>query len=242
MYRKFLSLGNSKELGYAFDSQAFDMKAPMHDHFRAFHTYGDGAVQHSPDWAVTFEQLSDYLASLAEVMQTDEELLDSAKYALGRRPSTKAIEFAASVIWKAAKDTDKVWRPKYFSVTEMKISSSSEKRHDKRYQEITDVHDGTPGAIFRVLIPEHSDGIEKYSYASAIRDWVLEGDNRGYMQLPGLFLKWSKDQQDAQKLRDAYEACWNLVQAYQYRHMAIGHLENYKRHLPPPDVAKSDAA
>ncbi len=241
MYRKFLSLGNPKELGYAFDSQAFDTKAPIHDHFRVFQTYGDGLCQHSGDWAATSEQITDYLASLAVVLQTDEELLDQVKYSLANRPSNKSIEFAASILWKAPKD-DKSWsKPRYFSVTEQKISSSPEKRHDKRYQEITDVYDGSPEAIFRILVREYSDGIEKYCYASAIRDWVHEGDNRGYMQLPGIFLKWSKDNQDAQKLRDAYEACWYLIQAYQYRHMANGHLENYKRSLPQPEI-KSDAA
>lgn len=235
MLRKFASLGHSSEFAYAFDSQAFDMKAPMHDHFRMFHTYGDDLCQHSGDWPVQVEFITDYLISLAVAMQTDEELLDGAKYALSNRPHVNAIQFAATVLWK---DDGK---RRYFSVNEAKISSSPSKQYDKRYQEITDIHDGSPKSIYRILIAEHSDGIQKYSYASAIRDWVLAHPDRGWMELPGQFLQWSKDRDDARKLYEAYESCWNLVQSYQFRHMANVGIENYKRSLTPP-VAQSDAA
>ncbi len=156
-------------------------------------------------------------------MAENKELLNNARYSLASRPNREAIEFAASIRWNEKKR-------QYYSVSEQKVSSSEAKRHDKRYFEITDVHDGSPNAIFRVLVREYSDGIEKYAYASAIRDWLLEDtDHRGYMQLPGEFLKWSKDRDDAMSLYNAYEACWHLVQAYQFRHTATGHLNNYKR-------------
>src|SRR6266478_141125 len=129
MYKKFPSLAHSKEFAYAFDSDAFDTKAQMNGHYRMFQTYGDGLTAHSSDWSITKEYFADYLASLAAVMVDDVELLESVRFTLADRPSTKAIAFAASIHWK---EGDKV---RYFSRNEMKVSSSPSKVHDKRYEE-----------------------------------------------------------------------------------------------------------
>jgi hypothetical protein len=234
MHFKFKSLRH-KEQGYAYDTGSFDMKAPMFDHFRVFQTYGDGLTQHSHDWSVTFEYLADYLASLAVAMTGNEELTDAVKFHIARRPNNREIEFAAGIHYNEKKR-------QYYSVKELKVSSSDSKRHDKRYFEITEVNNGSPNAIFRVLVPEDSMGLEKYIYASAIRDWLHEND-RGYMQLPTEFLNWSHDRAVAQDLHNAYEACWHLVQSNQYQHTAKGHLDNYKRAhqieepVPAPEAA-----
>ncbi len=239
MHKKFASLAHSKEHAYAFDSDAYDSKAPMDAHFRMFQTYGDGLIQHSTDWPVTAEFLGDFLASFAVAMMEDEELLDRAKYSLADRPSDQAIEFAATVVWKENPKT------RYFSAQEMRISSNPNKRHDKRYQELRDFHDGSPNSIFRVLIPEYAHGMEAYCYATAIRDWLLKSGDRPYMELPGEFLRWSKDRESAIQLRNGYESCWCLIQSHQLRHLANSNLESYKRTLPQPvdkPVEKSDAA
>jgi hypothetical protein len=52
MHKRFASLAHSAEFAYAYDSQAWDSKAPIETHFRQYHNYGDRLVQHSPDWNI----------------------------------------------------------------------------------------------------------------------------------------------------------------------------------------------
>lgn len=230
MLKKFESIAHSKEFGYAYDSQAFDVKAPILDHFRMFQTYGDGLCQHSGDWSVTSEHLTDYLASLAVAMLADEELTEQIAWNIGRRPSLKQIRFAASIIWKEGKR-------KYYNLSEMKISGHPDKQYDKRYKEIEPYHDGTAAVVYSMLIPEYADGLQRYAFATAVRDYFLE-DGAGYMELIGEFLKWTTTREDARKLRDAFEACERLTAALEARHRAQCAIENYRRSLPQPKTAE----
>jgi len=241
-YRKFKSLANEKDHGYAYDSSAFETKAQVDGHFRMYQTYGDGLTQHSSDWTITREYIADYLASFAVAMLTDEELLKGACYSIGHRPGSDQIAFAASVVYQKPKDDKQYVKPRYFSLNEMKVSSSDSKRHDKRYEEVREFHDGSAKSIFRILIPEYADGLMVYAYADAIREWALEDNARAYTQLPGLFLEWTKDHDAAQQLHNAYTACWNLVQAYQLRHSAEAAIDNYKRRAGIETPPASEAA
>ena len=239
MFKRFASIAHGKEFGYAYDSQAWTSNAPIESHFRVFHTYGDSQVQHSPDWSVTVEELADYLASLAQAMQSDDELARDLFYTIWRRPSDKEIAFAASVIFKAPAD-DKGWNRKrvYFSPKEMKISKSPAKEHDKRYFEVTDAHDGSAKSIYRILIGEYSDGLQKYITAEAIREWTQANDGP-WMELPAEFLGWFKDDRDQREksrhLRDAYEACKNITESYRLRANVESSLANYKRSVEPKE-------
>jgi hypothetical protein len=170
MLRKFKSIAHEQQFGYAYDSQAWTSNAPIESHFRMFDTYGDGLTQHSPDYSVQVEHLADYLVSLAEAMLADAELANELYYTIWQRPDAKHIAWAASVIYKAPKEGDWSAKRKYFSAKEMKVSASPLKQYDKRYEEVRDIHDGSPNSIFRILIPEYADGLQKYIYASAIRD------------------------------------------------------------------------
>ena len=140
MLKKFASIAD-KQYGYSYDSQAFDVHAPIDCHFRMFDTYADGLTQHSPDWSVQLDHLADYLASLAEAMLTDEELARNCLFTFSRRPSVKAIEFAASVKFKAAEEKDWLRGRRWFSAKELKLSKSPSREHDKRYEEVREVHD-----------------------------------------------------------------------------------------------------
>lgn len=229
MLRKFASLKHGKTHAYAFDSDAYDYKAPLYDHFRMYETYGDGLTQHSGDWSVTLEYLTDYLFSLATAMQTDAELVDRLKYAICDRPSKQAIEFAASIVFKEGKT-------RYFDLRERKISSSDSKRYDKRYTEITDVYDGSAKSIFRILSDDCTRGIAKFAYAHAIREWALDTDcmdskDRPYMQLEAVFLNWVSDNDSARQMRDAFHACLKLIEASFAVHSAKIDLENYGRSI-----------
>jgi hypothetical protein len=191
MLKKFKSIADNQH-GYSYDSQAFDIHAPIDCHFRMYKTYGDELTQHSPDWSVQLDHLADYLASLAEAMLSDEELARNLLFTFSRRPSVKAIEFAASVKFKAGEEKDWLKGRRWFSAKELKLSKAPSKEHDKRYEEGREVHDGSANSIFRILIGEYSSGLEKYLTADAIRDWVLAQERGGlYMQLPAEFLKWT---------------------------------------------------
>ena len=238
MLRKFQSLANPQQFGYAYDSEAYDHKAPLNDHFRMFQTYGDGLCQHSGDWSVDVEHLADYLFSLAAVMLTDEELGRQLLFTIHRYPCVKDIQFAASIVYKAPKENDWNAKRKYFSREEKKISSNENKRHDKRYTELTSEYDGSPLSIFRILTPEYADGFQKYCIAEAIREWTLNEEAPCYMGLAAKFLKWfdyetngSEYRNKALALRDAYQACKAVTDMWNQQANVKNKIENYQRSI-----------
>jgi hypothetical protein len=195
---------------------------------------------------VQLDHLADYLASLAEAMLADEELAQNCLFTFSRRPSVKAIEFAASVKYKAAEEKDWLTGRRWFSAKELKVSKASSREHDKRYEEVREIHDGSANSIFRILVGEYSSGLEKYLIADAIRDWVLAQDRGGlYMQMPAEFLKWTDDRDKARQLRDAVEACKNITESYRLRSAAESCITNYRRQVAPkpapePEVAREE--
>ena len=234
MLKKFKSIANDQH-GYSYDSQAWDSRAP-YSNFRMFDTCGDGLTQHSPDWSIQLEHLADYLMSLADAMRTDDELAQALVYTFARRPSLNEIEFAASVKYKAAEDKDWLKSRRWFSAKELKISKAPSKEHDKRYEEVREVHDGSPNSIFRILIGEYSSGLVKYLYPDAIRDWVLGQDRGGmYMPMTAEFLKWTDDREKARLLRDSVEACKNVTESYRLRMATESAIEHYRRSVAPKE-------
>lgn len=230
MRTKFASIAKPAEYAYVFDSDAYDSHPQVDSHFRMFATYGDGLCQHSGDWAITTEFMADYLASLATVMLADEELTKHAAYELTHAPSLKDIEFAASVVFK---ESDRDWsHRRYYSTSERKLTSSRAKQHDKRYEEIAEWNNGTPAAIYRMLIPSYAHGLIMYTYADAIRNWSLD-QTKLHMDMPAEFLNWFPGDRDkVQHLRHAYNACLSLARAYQLRCDALNELQNIR----PPAV------
>jgi len=243
MLKKFESIAD-KQHGYSYDSQAFDIHAPIDCHFRMYDTYGDGLCQHSPDWSVQLDHLADYLASLAQAMLADDELAQNCLFTFSRRPSVKAIEFAASVKFKASEEKDWLKSRRWFSAKELKVSKAPSKEHDKRYEEVRDIHDGSPNSIFRILIGEYSSGLEKYLTADAIRHWVLAEDRGGlYMPMTAEFLKWMDDRDKARQLRDGVEACKNITESVRLRSATESLIENYRRQVAPkPEPEAAQAA
>jgi hypothetical protein len=237
MFKKFASIAHSNDFGYSYDSQQWDSHAPIESNFRVFKNYGDGLCAHSPCWSVQLEQLPDFLMSLAEAMRTDDELAQALTYTFARRPSLKEIEFAASVKYRGHEEKDWLKSRRWFSAKERKVSKAPSKEHDKRYEEVREIHDGSPNSIFRILIGEYSSGLQKYLYADAIRDWVLAQDRDGmYMPMTAEFLKWTDDRDKARALRDAFEACKNVTESYRLRSAVESGVENYKRQVAPKEA------
>jgi hypothetical protein len=160
-------------------------------------------------------------------MFTDDELTKRAAYSLLRAPGLKQIEFAASVVYKES-DRDYSKR-RYYSVSELKLTSAKAKQHDKRYEEVSSWNTGEPGAIYRMLLPTYSHGLEMYLYADAIRTWTHD-QPRLYMALTAEFLNWfAGDRDKAQQLRHAFSACTALARAYQLRCEAQNELDSIRR-------------
>lgn len=167
------------------------------------------------------------------------ELAQNCLFTFSRRPSVKAIEFAASVKFKAGEEKDWLKGRRWFSAKELKVSKAPSKEHDKRYEEVREIHDGSPNSIFRILVGEYSSGLEKYLTADAIRDWVLAQDRGGlYMPMTAEFLKWTDDRDKVRQLRDAVEACKNITESVRLRSSTESLVENYRRSVAPkPEAA-----
>jgi hypothetical protein len=254
----FASLKEPDKYGYAYDSEAgWNSNFCLCRNYQQFETYGHGLIQHSGEWTVQVDFLADYLASAAKFCleaptENSENLLQHLRYEIMRRPVEKVIAFAASVVFKP-KDENTYYEKKtrWFSVEECKISTSDSKRYDKRYQQVRydkryqqveKCHDGSPDAIYRMLITEHADGLQFYTYADAIRDWCQdgEGNERPYFYgLTAQFLKWFDSKTEpARDLRYAYNAIRSLCEAYQHHSEAETALQN----LHWPIEAKTEDA
>lgn len=237
MFRKFASIGNPDTMGYSFDTEQWSGNAPIHTAFRAYQTYGDGLTQHSGDWPITSEQFADYMVSLAQAMLADQELAEHLHFTIARAPNRKAIEFAASIVFKPAGgegDVSGCYRrekkARYFSMEERKVTASDAKQYDKRYQKVESWCDGSPYAIYRMLLPEHANGLERYQWAHAIHEWICSTDGL-YMELPARFIKWTEDNDTARKMRDAFEAAAHVVESVRLRNAAESEIVNVKQRM-----------
>lgn len=236
MIRKFPSIARPAEYGYAYDSSKHEYDAPIDSHFRMYQTYGDGVIQHSYDWPVTWDHFADYCGSLAAAMVADEELTAHLVYTfLSCRVDPRSFEFAAGVVFKPL-SADEPWerKPRYFSVSERKITSSPAREFDKRYRRVENWCDGSAAAIFRMVCPEYADGLEKYQVAAALYDWTRADDSRPWMPRPSEFLKITQNDLDKSvAIENAWNACVSLCRAYEARQTAIAAINNYRRMMEP---------
>lgn len=237
MFRKFASIAHSDKYGYAYDSEKWEYRtAPfLQMKFRMFETCGDGLTQHSPDWSVTEDFATDYLFSLAAVMIEDEELARDAAYCFNDKPRAEIIKFASALVYNPEKD--KEWaKQRFFYLGEQKVTRNPDKRHDDRYKELKDWHDGTPKSIYSIIVPEHCHGLTRWIYANAVRDWAGENMKNGFMEMPAVHLGWFKDGvksqgeqfQRAREFRDAVESCQSIGESYRQRKIGIQEVQCYR--------------
>jgi hypothetical protein len=252
VYVTFPSLMHPTEFGYAFDSESWRRdNGGVEAKFRMFYTYGDGLTKHSNDWAVTYEYLGDYLASLAQFMlanrppypttndedptwtETERQRIQLARsigYIVLERPPLANIEFAASIIWKESDDEYGKYR--YYSLAEKKITRNKEKQHDKRYHRIERSDDGSSGAILRIIRSEHTDGMELLCYATAIKEWTDTQPDK-WCDSPARLLGWWKDDPNESRkkaiLHYGFDAIKSVALMYQSERAAYCDLGNYLR-------------
>jgi hypothetical protein len=166
---------------------------------------------------VPVELLGDYLASLALAMLADNELSKEVYWRFSSTISENDIEFAASIIWKEGKR-------RYYSTELRKISSVQTKQYDRRFEPITSEMDGSPKAIFDLLITDNGgSGLYKYGVANDIRNWLWKRNSKKtkrknvYMDQPAEFLGWTTDNTLIHCIRNGYEACKFAVAAHTAR-------------------------
>jgi hypothetical protein len=249
VYARFKSLMYPAEFGYAFDSDAWSRNnnGGVNSKFRMYHTYGDGLTAHSPDWGITYEYLGDYLASLARYLldnrpasldadaedlkeheRQTRELFRSISYIVMERPRQEVIEFAASVIWKES--DDEYSKQRFYSIGEKKITKNREKQHDKRYHRIERSDDGSAQAVLRMVVPEYADGMERFCYAVAVKEWFDAQPNKWCESAARLIGWWNEDEDSHTKkaiLRYGFDAIRAIANMYQGEQAARNSLSNY---------------
>jgi hypothetical protein len=232
MVKKFASIEHPEKYGYAYDSECWNRSEHvfLNRKFRMFETYGDGLCRHSDDWSVSEDFATDYMNSLALAMIEDEELCKELYFTLGQKPADCKMVFAASLIYG---EKDKEWtKRRYYSISLEKVTRNREKEHDDRYKEIAEWNNGTPEAIYRAILPEYADGLERWQYAQWVREWSEANLKQNWMEMPAVFLKWFREKSDAaREFRDSFECCWDLARAYALRESATNHLKYYRERI-----------
>ena len=225
MIYRFPSIAQPESIGFAFNTQVSFTNEQTSGYFRAYKTFGDGETQHSGDWSVGTDALADYLTSLTQAMLKDDALALSAVSALTMEPSLAAIQFAASLICKPS-DLDGGIKRRFWSLEQLRVSSSASKQHDKRYVAFAEWMDGSPKAILRILTPDYASPFLSYCYVEAVRNWIL--DQSLNMELPGLYIGWFAEHHFARQLHAAYTMGRSAAQAAQYRDAAQVQLDCYR--------------
>ena len=224
---KFASLAHPSKYGYAFDTSAYSSSSETHYYFRQFETYGDGLIQHSGDWGVTFEYLADYCASLANAMLSNLDLVRAAGYAFRPNVDSETLAFAASVVWKESDNS--YGKQRYVSMSLRKMGGES-KRHDKRFEEVNRYMDGSCASIMRLICGEYIRGFDRYLNSESVRLWACAQKNH-----PGYGECWHEyfngDWHKNNALRRSIETCRMLVEAANNRDMAECWLTGYKNDL-----------
>jgi hypothetical protein len=197
-----------------------------------YDTFNDGDVQHSSESPVMNESATDYLASLlAHIASVDagerDEMLEAIAYDWPNmeHKSRDEIVFAINLEHKSGKT-------RYYNLDECKISSAESKRHDKRWEVVSEYIDGSPSSAFRLLHTGFSWGLKKYALADKIADVWREVKGRTITHFDVAILSgMESDSEDweaqdrrianANNLSTAFNGINLLVKSYRYTEYAL---------------------
>jgi len=185
----FKSLAKSDETCFVWNpSNYMQERASVDCSLTKYATYGDGMTAHTPDYAISSDEFVDYCYSFADWMLANPaEAVDlSSLYKLTQQCRPEVLEFAASVKYKAAKEPGGYVKPMYYSLDQRKISGSENKRHDKRYEEITKYHDGGHESMYRILVKDFHSPLHSFLIQLEIRDYLQTIDGNLYLPTPRL--------------------------------------------------------
>lgn len=171
-YHKFRSLLNSDKYVFVYNTDGdwdryYRFVCPLDIKAWVYETLGDGMTAHTPDMPVGVDLFVDYCVSLAQYILTSEP---DAVANIGRfgivHLNRDAMAFAFNV--KRTEKEKESFIKKFFCVSERKMSANDAKRHDKRWHEVRDCHDGTVSGAFNVLWDgqenHRMDLLERYTW------------------------------------------------------------------------------
>lgn len=130
-----------------------------------YQCFNDGMVQHSPHCLIYGDNIVDCLVSMAFFVNDNKNDNDLMKLVSDVWPTDiykDKIDFARSIKFNPDKR-------KFYSITELKTSTSEKMQYDKRYELIPEWADGSIDCLCRMLIPSFSNGLEKFYYYDQLR-------------------------------------------------------------------------
>lgn len=175
---------NGAKVAYELDAgyNNYDKKgsAPLCVSITQYETFGDGTTKHSNSWCAQFHELTDVCLSFAAAIMAeprDKEHWHVLSHLLNRW-NKRAMEFALSVKFKEGKE-------QWYSLVELKVSSSESKRNDRRYEKVESWHVGGPVSALNILLKERNlDWIERMILAYRLRE--MQSD------LDGWYVNWEE--------------------------------------------------
>lgn len=218
------------------EREDYSSRDGLHWSIYEFDTYGDGDVQHAPEHRMfDVENWADALMSLAPtIIQTPDEYLGKLVRAQPSAVSDKLILWAATVRY----DENKF---RYYSLADMKVSTTESKRHDRRWSPVPNWADGSALSATRLLGTDGEspldfmirlDTVERImeDYGALVR-WTHEKLNRPDPNFP------------SHALRDAvrcYAEAWQVIAGrHAVRRMTECWHNNYIRKEESSDVERN---
>jgi hypothetical protein len=238
MFIKFPSIAHGDKYGYLFNSDEWQ-GGEICPRMRFFETYGHGLVQHSPDRPITKEFVKDWLISAAAFMLTEDvkaeedTLTVGLAYILNEDTRVDKIAFASKLVWTDKDEKAPYNKRRFYSMELLKVSSNYDKRHDKRYSELNESHNGSAQSIFNLVLPHYSTGLRSFQTAIAIAEWLEKQDDRRGMDHAAQFVGWVpkgdySDYRAAVEIREAFDAAQAITKAarlLRYAKCAVGNAE-----------------
>jgi len=193
-------------LGTTSDSYDRRGRQPLSSQVMEFETYGDGLTKHSNSWCTQFEQLTDFCLSLTAAIlnEPSHEIWKRLAYHASRH-TERQLRFALSVKFNHKEGSKR----QFYSLAEQKITTA-DKRHDRRYEEVLDWHDGSPASAFRILTQSYDDWIDRLIRAHKLRE-LYEYSQQMEEIIPDL--KHLKDSKDSYRWHQALTALIHALQA-----------------------------
>ena len=152
-----------------------------------FMVYNDYPVQHSLESHVQRHNLVDYIESLALALKEGPQVArEFVAQSWHRGCDKRDFEFVCGIKYRDDKT-------QYFCRNDRKVSASSTKRHDKRWDEVPSYANGSFSACMRLLYEGHESLLETANRAYLLMEYFNERDRWAsgnciaeYLNLPDL--------------------------------------------------------
>lgn len=219
----FPSTTNPENIRFGYDSDLWN-SAPVFPRF-TYTKLKDGEISWPANAILSVDLAGDYFISLAQVMVKNDDLCRDLRWRFTSGPSEDELNFAAKIVFKSKKT-------RYYSRELRKITATSSKQYDRRYEKITEDMNGSPSSMFAIL-GTSSSGIVRYACAYAIHKWLNASRSRWRkwsMDLPAQVLNWTHDYDSCRAIQAGWEACLQAIEIYNLRQKLEGSVETYNQY------------